>query len=185
MDPETEYWLQSSGLMVIVAVAALCGIHHLMKVAGIRTRQDLTDVEKIVQVILMLMTGALAWGAGLLGTMGSLVMVMFCDNAPAAACLSLALVVLLVGGFVAALAMFAFKACFEKMIEPSGTSIFIQSRYLRSPTSCIVMMPDVDFVWFGVMSMSLLAMIYALAIRKPRLPIAAARPHSVPGDEQR
>jgi hypothetical protein len=181
VDPETEYWLQSTGMMVIVAVAALCTIHHLMKLAGIRMRQDLTDVEKIVQFILILMTGGLACGAGLLGAGVSLLMVLFCDNAPASACLSLAFVVLLVGGFVAALSIFAFKA----MLRKDDQAIWYLRLYpillFAFANFMLLMMPDLSLVCVGMMSMSLLAMIYALAIRKPRHPAAAARPHAVPG----
>jgi hypothetical protein len=185
VDPETEYWLQSSGMMVIVAVAALCTIHHLTKLAGIRTRQDLTDVEKIVQFILILMTGGLACGAGLLGAGVSLLMVLFCDNAPASACLSLALVVLLVGSSVATLSMFAFKAMVRQDDEAVWYLYFYPIPLFMLAVVMLVMMPDADLICFGVMSMSLLAMFYALAIRKPRHSVAAARPHAVPGDELR
>ena len=40
--------------------------------------------------------------------------------------------------------------------------------------------PIWTFVWVGFMSMSLLAMFYALALRKPRHPVADARPHTDP-----
>lgn len=184
MDPETESWLQWSFYFVFTTAFVLGGLRRVMKQAGIRTRHDLTDAEKIVQLILMLSNRALTLVAGFLGPIVSLMMVMFCDNAPASACLSLALVVLLVGISVATLSMFAVKAMVRQDDEAVWYLYFYPIPLFMLACVMLPVMPDADFVWFGVMSMSLLAMFYALAIRKPRQPVAAATPPSLHAPQQ-
>lgn len=185
VDPETEYRLQSSGLMVFVAAITLGGIYWLSKLAGIRTHRDLADVEKIVRFILLLLNTALTLAAGLAGTMGTVLVVAFCDNAPPSACLTVAGVVMLVSGLLVTLSALAIRIMVRNDDQAVWYLYFYPIPLFMFANVMLVMMPDVDFVWFGVMSMSLLAMLYALAIRKPRHPVAAARPHAVPRDDLR
>ncbi len=180
MDFEREYWLQAMGLYATLAALALGGFCLMMWLAGIRTLHDLMNVEKVVGCILMFMNGALALVAGTLGTARSLLVLLFCDNAPASDCLAVAFNGLLFSGIIVALSTFALVA----MLRQDDRTVWYLYLYpvLIFTFACrmFLVTPIWTFVWVGFMSMSLLAMFYALALRKPRHPVADARPHTDP-----
>jgi hypothetical protein len=156
VDSETEYWLQAMGLYAILAFLALGGFCLMMWLAGIRTLHDLMNVEKVVGCILMFMNGALALVAGTLGTAGSLLVLLFCDNAPASDCLAVAFSGLLFSGISVALSTFALVAMLRKDDRAVWYLYLYPVLMFTFANWMCQAMPILTFAWTGFMGMSLL-----------------------------
>jgi hypothetical protein len=180
VDLETEFWLQAMGVYAILAILALGSFCLVMWLVGIRTLHDLMDVEKVVGCILLFVNGAMAVVAGTVGPVVSLLVLLFCDNAPGSDCLAFAFSGLLTSGIVVALSTFAIVAMLRKDDRAVWYLYLYPVPIFTYASWMFLMMPIGTLVWGGFMSISLLAMIYALIIRKPRHPVAKANPPTDP-----